>query len=192
MDYQDIRTLKILEEIEHDHTPSQRAIARKLNISLGLANSFIKRLASKGYFKITNIPKNRVKYILTPKGVAEKTRLTYEYIRFSFEFYQTSRQKFRTLFQNFTDQEKHRIVFCGANELAEIAYISLQEFPLKLVFVIDDRKVGEKFFEFTIKDSSQLQSIAYDKILMTEIALTSVFSEEFQKELSVEKVAILQ
>ena len=72
MDQQDIRTLKILEEIEEDQSPSQRAIARKLNISLGLANSFITRLVNKGYFKITNIPANRVKYILTPKGTAEK------------------------------------------------------------------------------------------------------------------------
>jgi len=72
MDNQDLRTLKILEEIEKDKTPSQRYLAGKLNISLGLVNSFIKRLAQKGLFKIKNIPKNRVKYILTPKGAAEK------------------------------------------------------------------------------------------------------------------------
>ena len=77
MDNQDIRTLKLLEEIENGHVPSQRDLAKTLNVSLGLVNSFIKRLAHKGYFKITTIPKNRVKYILTPKGAAEKARLTY-------------------------------------------------------------------------------------------------------------------
>ncbi|RLB29554.1 MAG: transcriptional regulator, partial [Deltaproteobacteria bacterium] len=64
MDPQDIRSLQILEEIENNYSPSQRDLARKLNISLGLVNSFMKRLAKKGYVKITTVPKNRVKYML--------------------------------------------------------------------------------------------------------------------------------
>jgi len=75
MDPQDLRSLQILEEIGNTHSPSQRYLARKLNISLGLANSFIKRLAKKGYVKITTIPRNRVKYMLTPQGFAEKVDL---------------------------------------------------------------------------------------------------------------------
>ena len=85
MHEKDLRTLRILEEIDRKRSPSQRYLAKKLNISLGLVNSFLKRLAQKGYFKITNIPKNRVKYILTSKGAFEKTRLTYEYIHYSFQ-----------------------------------------------------------------------------------------------------------
>jgi len=92
METQDLRTLKILEEIDNEHTPSQRELAQKLDISLGLVNSFIKRLVNKGYFKITHIPKNRVRYLLTPQGAAEKTRLTYAYIHYSYEFYRRSRQ----------------------------------------------------------------------------------------------------
>jgi len=52
MDTQDIRTLKLMEEIDKDYTQSQRDLSNKLDISLGLVNSFVKRLASKGYFKI--------------------------------------------------------------------------------------------------------------------------------------------
>ena len=92
----DIRTLKILEEIENDHTPSQRDLSKKLNISLGLVNSFVKRLVQKGYLKITTIPKNRVKYILTPKGAAEKTRLTYQYIQHSLAFLASPKLIFQT------------------------------------------------------------------------------------------------
>ena len=56
MDTQDIRTLKILQEYDAGDSPSQRYLSRKLDISLGLVNSFLKRLAKKGYFKITTIP----------------------------------------------------------------------------------------------------------------------------------------
>ena len=57
MDHKDIRTLRILEEIAKGHAPSQRDLANELNISLGLVNSFIKRLTNEGYFKIVNIKK---------------------------------------------------------------------------------------------------------------------------------------
>ena len=99
MNPQDLRTLHLLEEIERDNSPSQRQLAHRLDVSVGLVNSFVKRLASKGYFKITHIPKNRVKYLLTPKGAAEKTRLTYEYIKYSYGFYRDARKKLHKIFR---------------------------------------------------------------------------------------------
>ena len=169
MDHRDIRTLKLLEEIEQNHSPSQRHLSRKLNISLGLVNSFIKRLAQKGYFKITNIPKNRVKYILTPKGAAEKTRLTYAYIKYSFEFYKNSRQRIRELFAKLSRQGVHKIVFYGAGDLAEIAFLSIQETPLRLVAVTDDSKIGKKFLGHWIRAPETLRTVEFDCILVTDI-----------------------
>ena len=167
MNNQELRTLKILEEIEKDQNPSQRDLARTLNVSLGLVNSFIKRLAHKGYFKITSIPRNRIKYILTPKGAAEKTRLTYLYIQHSLEFYKTARHKLRKVFQNFLAEGVSKVVFYGATDLTEIAYISLQETPIDLVAVVDDQKAGQKFIWGEVKGRSVLSSLTYDTILIT-------------------------
>lgn len=127
MDPIDLRTLRILEKVDNDGAPSQRDLARDLNISLGLVNSFIKRLAKKGYFKMGHLPKNRVRYILTPRGVAEKSRLTYEYIQYSFKFYKIARQRLRDLYAGLETQGVRRIVFYGAGDLAEIAYLILQQ-----------------------------------------------------------------
>jgi len=167
MDNQDIRTLQILEEIEKDYAPSQRELAKELNISLGLVNSFIKRLVKKGYFKITAIPRNRVKYILTPKGATEKTRLTYNYIQHSYKFYRDARLKLGRHFNDLEAQGVHSIVFYGANDIAEIAYISLQDTSIDIVAVVDDDKIGEKFMGTVVKDSSMLDSLSFDKILIT-------------------------
>ena len=142
MENQDIRTLKLLEEIDNDRSPTQRDLSKKLNISLGLVNLFIKRLGKKGYFKIKTIPRNRVKYILTPKGAAEKSRLTYKYIQFSFDFYKKARRELQTLFNGLMSQGVERIVFWGASDLAEIAFISLQETAISLVAVVEDEKAG--------------------------------------------------
>jgi DNA-binding MarR family transcriptional regulator len=167
MENQDIRTLKILEEIDNDRTPTQRDLSKKLNISLGLVNLFIKRLGKKGYFKIKAIPKNRVKYILTPKGAAEKSRLTYKYIQFSFDFYKKARRELQKLFNDLMDQGVERIVFWGASDLAEIAYISLQETHIMLVAVVDDEKIGDNFLGFEITNSKMLNSVGFDRILIT-------------------------
>jgi len=167
MDTQDLRILKILEEIDNDYTPSQRDLSKKLNISLGLVNSFVRRLVNKGYFKITTIPKNRVKYILTPKGSAEKTRLTYQYIQYSFEFYRTARNNLQKVFKELMAQSVKRVVFYGVSDLAEIAYISLQETPIKMVGMIDEKKIGKIFIGNPVKNSNLLESLLFDKVLVT-------------------------
>jgi len=178
MDPIDLRTLKILEKVDNAGTPSQRDLARDLNISLGLVNAFIKRLAKKGYFKIGHLPKNRIRYILTARGVAEKSRLTYEYIQFSFKFYRDARQKLRDLYAELETQDVRRIVFYGAGDLAEIAYLSLQQSCIELVAVVDDSGVGKKFMQFTIAHPHRIESLWFDRILITTINSTETISEK--------------
>jgi DNA-binding MarR family transcriptional regulator len=170
MDHHDIHALRILEEIEKDSSLSQRALARKLNISLGLVNSFVKRLAHKGYFKITTIPRNRVSYILTPKGFAEKTRLSYEFIQYSFRFYKRARAKLKSLLGAMESDQCKRVIFYGASDLAEIAYVSLKETSLQLVGIVDDFKSGETFLGLKIMSPAILKEIEYDKIIVTSIS----------------------
>ncbi len=174
MDPKDIRTLKILEKVDNDVVPSQRDLARDLNISLGLVNSFIKRLVKKGYFKARHVPKNRMRYFLTPKGASEKTRLTYEYIQHSYNFYKEARQKLRDLYTGLERRDVSSIVFYGAGDLAEIAYLSLQETNIKLVAVVDDEKNGKRFMRYIVEHPDRLVDLTFDKIL-----ITSLNSKEF-------------
>ncbi len=169
MDAQDIRTLKIFEEIESDQAPSQRELAQKLNVSLGLVNSFVKRLAHMGYFKVTTIPKNRVRYILTPKGVAEKARLTYEYIQFSYKFYKDARQKLQQLFVELENCGVEKVMFFGVSDFAEIAYISLKETDIIFGGIYDDQKNGEMFLNYKIESPDNLLLGISDRILVTAV-----------------------
>jgi DNA-binding MarR family transcriptional regulator len=178
MDKADIRTLKILEEIDNDHTPSQRDLSEKLNISLGLVNSFVRRLANKGYFKINNIPKNQVRYILTPKGTAEKARLTYQYIQYSFKFYRNNRERLHKLFNYLNKQGVRRVVFYGTGDVAEIAFISMRESSIQLIAIVDDNTIGEKFLGFVVKDPDILNSLSFDRIIITSMISKE---KEFEK-----------
>lgn len=192
MDYQDLRTLQLLEEIERSSTPSQRDLAKKLNISLGLVNSFIKRLAQKGYFKVTTIPRNRVKYILTPKGAAEKTQLTYEYIQYSYRYFKEARKKLRQLFLSLDEMAVRRIVFYGTGDFAEIAFISLKDTSLKLVAMVDGRNKGDKFFGENVLSPEVLLSLEYDRILITAVEQREqIFKAIIDAGLSEEKIVVL-
>jgi DNA-binding MarR family transcriptional regulator len=169
MHHRDIHVLRILEEIEKNASATQRELARKLNISLGLVNSFVRRLARKGYLKMSSVQKNRLKYILTPKGFSEKTRLTYEFIQYSFDFYKTARNSLKAILNDLENDGVRRVILYGAGDLAEIAYISLQETKLKMVATVDDVKSGEKFLGRKIRHPSVLNSLDYDKIIVTSI-----------------------
>lgn len=193
MDPVDIRTLHLLEEIEKNRSPSQRQLARHLDISLGLANSFIRRLAHKGYFKVTHIPKNRVRYILTSKGAAEKTRLTYEYIKYSYGFYRDARKKIKNLLQDLESQGVSLVIFLGATDLAEIAYISLHETNIQLTAILDDGRVGKKFFDHTVQEADVLESTIFDRILITSSEFEYLISDRLKKYgIAEDRVVMLQ
>ncbi len=170
MNYQDIRTLKILEEIEKSSRLSQRYLAKRLNISLGLVNSFLKRLADKKLYTVSTVPKNRIKYILTPKGVSEKYRLTYEYIQSSLHSYIDARHKIKRTLQKLEADGIHDIVFYGTSDLAEITFVSLQGTSLKLKAMVDDQKKGSMFMGQYIQSSDVLNTLSFDKILITAIS----------------------
>jgi len=169
MDHKDIRTLKILEEIEGNQAPSQRYLSDQLNISLGLVNSFLKRLAQKGYFKARTIPRNRVKYILTSKGAMEKSRLTYAYVQHSFRFYRNARKKLRATLTRLDQKGVQDIVFYGAGELAEIAYLSLQETNIELLAIVDPEHHSKPFFKLQIQKTEFLPTVKDKIILITKI-----------------------
>jgi len=192
METQDIRILKILEKVQSENPPSQRDLARELNISLGLVNCFIKRLAMKGFVKATTIPRKRIKYILTQKGMTEKTRLTYKYVQQSYQFYRTSRQKLRRLFADLESQGVRRIVFFGASELAEIAFLSLQDTSIDLVAVVDERINIKKLVGRTVVHALQLQSLSFDRILITdERPHENILSHIRSKGVDAQKIVLL-
>ena len=172
MEQKDIRTLHILESVERDSPPSQRDLARELGISLGLVNAFVKRLVKKGYFKVTHIPKNRIRYMLTPEGAAEKTRLTYAYIQHSYKLYKNVNQKLRQMIFEMEGKGIRRIILFGASDLAEIAYLLLPESQIQVIGIVDDDKVGKKIAGNTVSTLDLLRTASYDSILITSLEPT--------------------
>lgn len=169
METKNLKTLQLLEAIAEDRPTSQRELSDALQVSLGMVNAFIKRLVKKGYCKVTTIPKNRVQYILTPSGAMEKTRLTYQYISSSYQYFKTARKRLHNLYDSLREQGATRIVFYGAGEFADIAYLSMTGTPLELIDVIDPNLAGKRFAHLRIQPFSRVQTVDYDILLITAV-----------------------
>ena len=83
--------LNLLNSVD-DGAQSQRRIAEDLGIALGLVNAYLKRCVKKGYVKVSQAPARRYAYYLTPKGFAEKSRLTVQYLSDSFSFFRQAKE----------------------------------------------------------------------------------------------------
>src|SRR4249919_492749 len=138
MDLQGQRDLLLLSELDRNGGATQRTLATKLGVALGLTNLYLKRLARKGSIKITTIPRNRIRYLLTPQGLAEKSRLTYLYMQYSLSYYRDVRGRLKDALLSASRSGVKRLVIYGTGELAELAYLSLREMNLALVGFVDD------------------------------------------------------
>ncbi len=79
----------ILSQIEKNEEIPQREIAKLTGLSLGTVNMLLKKMVKKGLVKIENLNKRKLRYVLTPHGVAEKSLLAYNFARHSYRIINT-------------------------------------------------------------------------------------------------------
>ncbi|MFH1242624.1 MAG: winged helix-turn-helix transcriptional regulator, partial [Pseudomonadota bacterium] len=169
MHKKDLNTLRLMGEIDRDGSYSQRELSQRLNISLGLVNTFLKRLVNKGYFKVKTMPRNRLKYFLTPEGLARKSRLTAEFLHYSVNFYRDIKHLLLDKYRYMEEQEVRTVLFCGAGEVAELAYLYLQLTSIQLAGIIDDDSKGKNFFGTGIRGFEDLREMEWDMVLLTRL-----------------------
>lgn len=187
----DYRSFLLLDEISKNNEITQRDLSKRLGIALGLINSYIKNLASKGYITISAIPKKRYTYYLTPQGFVEKSRMTYHHLQNFTNLYRVARHDFQKLFNNLHKDNIKSVVFCGTDEVAEIAYITLQEFDIKLIAVVDAEEGDRNFFGFRIKPICDLKNREYDRVLITSFFKEAeLYAELLKADVPPEKILL--
>ena len=159
-------TLGMLTAVGENSVVTQRSLANELGIALGLVNAYLRRCISKGLIKVTTAPANRYMYYLTPRGFAEKSRLTAEYLALSFNFFRAARSQCRELVEICERHGWTRVVLCGRGELAEIIMLCTENESIRLVGLIDADD-GAHFGRLPIfADPAQLPEI--DAAIITE------------------------
>jgi len=164
------RVLKLLETLEREPAVTQRTLAARLGIALGLANLYIKRLARKGYVKCVTVQPNRLAYLVTPRGLARKAHLTYEFMRYSLDLYRDARRQIREGIDHRVSPHS-RVALFGTGEAAELGCLLLADLALKPVAVFDFAE-GDEFRGLRVRPLSELGSVAYDVLLVAVLHKT--------------------
>jgi DNA-binding MarR family transcriptional regulator len=164
------RDLEILTAVSEGVPLTQRALAERLGVALGLANLYLKRLVTKGCIKVTEFPakpyaRKRLKYVLTPRGIAEKARLTYEYVGYSLRLYRRTHENLREAMAALTRTGMKRFALYGIGEAAELAYLTLREFGLEPVGVYA-REAGGDFLGLPVRALADLRSEEVDGVVV--------------------------
>lgn len=163
------RDLAILNVIAENDRLTQRHLARRLGVSVSLANLYLRRLARKGFIRIINVRPNRLRYLLTPIGIAEKSRLTFASMCNALARYREAREALREALRPLAETGHKRIAFYGTGEAAEVAYVCLKETGLELSMVFDTRE-GEQFLGLPVRGLRELSPEGVDRIVVTYFA----------------------
>lgn len=170
MEARDARELEILTAIGEGMSLTQRALAQRLGVALGLTNLYLKRLAKKGFIKTVEFPRKpaarkRLAYLLTPQGFAEKTRLTWEHMAYATNLYRRARQTLRESLARLGEDGVRRVALYGVREPAELAYLTLREYGLEPVGVFAREPAG-RFLGYAVRDVRELPGLDVDAVVV--------------------------
>jgi DNA-binding Lrp family transcriptional regulator len=167
----EMRDLRLLEELERNPIVSQRELSHKFGIALGVTNACLRRMARKGLIRIRDLNPRKIGYYLTPKGFVEKTRLTIHLISFRVQHYSELKKVIANRLLEMQRDGRQRVVFYGVSDEMEVAYITLQGVNLKLVGIVeDDEKIIPRIiFGYEIEPVSRIQELKPDGILITSL-----------------------
>lgn len=161
-------TLGLLTAVDEDSGLTQRSAARRLGIALGLTNAYLKRCVKKGLIKVQQVPHNRYAYYLTPKGFAEKSRLTAEYLSSSLTFFRRARGQSADLLRACAGRGWRRVALAGVSELAEIVTLSADGTGIELVGIVDPASSGRQVAGLVVVDN--VGTLApVDAVLVTDV-----------------------
>jgi DNA-binding MarR family transcriptional regulator len=159
--------LQVLNEVEKSPVITNRMLSGKMGVSVKLAHYVLKKLASKGMLHMKRRDGRSWYYFLTPQGVAEKLRLTYQFLDFSKQFYGEARKRSSEVCLRLAREGVKRVAFLGTGELAEISFLGLAEQKLTLVDIFDEETAGETFLGRVVKPLANLPRSKAERILIT-------------------------
>jgi DNA-binding MarR family transcriptional regulator len=189
---EELRDLRLLEELERNPIISQRELSHKFGIALGVTNACLKRMVRKGWIRIRGFDHRKIGYYLTPKGFVEKSRLTFHLVSGIVQHYSELKQVISGRLLEMQRNGRQRIVFYGVSDEMEVAYITLQGVNLKLVGIVeDDEKFIPQFiFGYELESVSRINELKPDCILITSLEESEKKKRKLQTLVNHEEVHI--
>lgn len=135
---EELRELTLLENIENDPDVNQSTLARHLGVAVGTVNWHLKRLIAKGYIKVKRAERKKLRYIITPEGIALRARLAVDYVERSFLIYRRTRQRVKEHIAKVQQAGYNRVRILGKGDVVDICRLTCIE---QGIAVVNDRDV---------------------------------------------------
>ena len=180
-----LRDLKALEALEASPSISQRDLAQRLGIALGLTNACVSRMARTGLIKISRANSRSLTYHLTPAGLAAKGRLSVDYARTTIDLYRTAKQAVTTGLASLAEQGVTRIGLLGANDVAEIVEIVCAHQGMVVVCVADETGglEGARFMGHVVGSIADLEPADCEAVVVTYLEDTDFWVQHLTERL---------
>ena len=130
---QTLRDLNLLEEIERNPDTTQANLATRLGVAVGTVNWHLKRLISKGYVKVKRAERRKLRYIITPEGLALRARLTVAYVEPSMELYRETRAQAQELLRDVQQRGYDGVHISGDGDIADVCRLTCLEQGLEVL-----------------------------------------------------------
>lgn len=135
---EELRELTLLEQIENDPDVNQSTLATQLGVAVGTVNWHIKRLIAKGALKVSRAERKKLRYIITPEGLALRARLAVNYVEQSFSVYRRTRQRVKDYLVKVKSAGFDRVRIVGSGDVADICKLTCIE---QGITVVTDKSV---------------------------------------------------
>lgn len=129
----ELRELSLLEQIERDPDVNQATLATQLGVAVGTVNWHLKRLIAKGAVKVKRAERKKLRYIITPEGIALRARLTMDYIEHSLSLYRKTRQRVKEYLAEVRAAGYDRVRIVGEGDVADICRLTCLEQGVSVV-----------------------------------------------------------
>lgn len=182
--------LGLLDAVEQERAHSQRHLASELGIALGLVNAYLKRCVNKGLVKVRETPARRYAYYLTPQGFSEKSRLTVEYLSYSFGFFRQAKTDCSALFRSAKASGVNNVLLVGQSDLAEIAALCAMEHPVRIVGVVQKDALSDHFIGLSVFPNFEAVSESFDCVLITDVTNARATCEAAVAQFGVHRVLV--
>ena len=142
------RELSLLEQIESDPNVNQSTLATQLGVAVGTVNWHLKRLIAKGAVKVSRAERKKLRYIITPEGLALRARLPQDYVERSLTLYRRTRQRVKEHIAEIRRAGYDCVRIVGEGDVADICRLTCLEQGITVVkdknvplLVLDGHKV---------------------------------------------------
>ena len=164
---EEITQYNILQSIENGEQISQRQLSSQLGINVASINFAIKKLTKRGFVKMLGANPRRMRYILTPKGITEKTQIAYKFFDRNFHFYKAVRKDVEDKIGSIPFNDKKRVALYGVTDLMELAYLVIQDKELELVAIVDD-ETKIRIFGYHVIGTEEINNYSPHFLLLTK------------------------